>query len=122
MKSKLVVGLGNRLVPEDTAGLRCFDHLERAAVDRDDIEFMHGGTDLLRLADHLRGRELILLVDAASGADRAISLVEHGSPDLDDAQVHAHHLSAVQALALLRWSDEEIRKARCYWVLIDEGA
>lgn len=122
MKSKLVIGLGNRLVPGDAAGLRCFDQLEHSAGGNDDVEFMHGGTDLLRLAKHMRGRDVIVLVDAASGADRTISLIEHGSRELDDAQAHAHHLSAVQSLALLRWSDEDIRRARCYWVLIDEGA
>ncbi|HEY0304545.1 MAG TPA: hypothetical protein VGC44_06215 [Longimicrobiales bacterium] len=122
MKPKLVIGLGNRMVDADTGGLRCFDILRWAVRAQENLEFLEGGTDLLRLGGQLRDRELILLFDAAHGGDRLITVLEHGDPKLDSTQQHAHHLSAVAALDLLRLTDERVRQARCFWVLIDVSA
>ncbi|HET9438589.1 MAG TPA: hypothetical protein VFO52_00375 [Longimicrobiales bacterium] len=122
MKKKLVVALGNPLVAADAAAteaVRALPHLW--AVDND-IEILEAGTDLLRMAEALRDRELIILVDTAMGAREPITVLEHGSPALLDRQQHAHHLSAVQSLELIRWSDENVRNARCVWVLLRSGA
>lgn len=121
MKKTLVVSLGNELVPEDGLGVE----VVRALADNpnlpDDVEIIDAGTDLLRVADRLRDRELIVLVDAAL-TDAATSdwpvIFEHGTSRLDDTQQHAHHLSAVQALELIRWSDESVRQAQCLWFLL----
>lgn len=119
MKPKLVIGLGNRLVPEDAVGLYCFDQLRTLAAARSDIDFLEAGTDLLRAAPHMRDRELIILIDAVDNAASPLTVIEHGSPDLSEAQEHAHHLSAVQALNLIRWTDDSVQQARCVWVLLD---
>jgi hydrogenase maturation protease len=119
MKPKLVIGLGNRLVPEDAVGLYCFDQLRTLATARPDIDFVEAGTDLLRAAPHMRGRELIILIDAVDNPASPLTVLEHGSPDLSEAQEHAHHLSAVQALNLIRWTDDSVKQARCVWVLLD---
>lgn len=119
MKPKLVIGLGNRMVDADTGGLRCFDTLRCVLSAKENVEFLEGGTDLLRLGDQMRDRELIMLIDATHGADRLITVLEHGDPKLDSTEQHAHHLSAVAALDLLRLTDERVRQARCFWVLID---
>ncbi len=119
MKPKLVIGLGNRLVPEDAIGLYCFDQLRTLARARSDVDFVEAGTDLLRAAPYMRDRELIVLIDAVDGAESALTVLEHGAPELSEAQQHAHHLSAVQALNLIRWTDESVQQARCVWVLLD---
>jgi Ni,Fe-hydrogenase maturation factor len=98
-----------------------FHKLSEACAGRSDVEFVEAGTDLLRLASELRDRDLILLVDAAQGCDRAITLAEHGTFAASSDQPSAHSLSAVQALELLRLSDETVRSAACYWVLVDEA-
>jgi hydrogenase maturation protease len=115
---KLVIGLGNSLVASDRVGCDVVEELQKDERFRGNVDFLLGGTDLLRHADALRGRELIVLVDAVTGADKNVTVREHGAPDLSEMQFSAHHLSAVQALTLLRWNDPEIAKARAVWVLV----
>jgi hydrogenase maturation protease len=122
MKPKLVIGLGSRLVPEDAIGLDCFDRLRELATTRSDVDFIEGGTDLLRIAPYLRHRELIVFIDAVHNPQAPLTVIEHGSPELCEAQQHAHHLSAVQALNLIRWTDESVQRARCFWVLLDASS
>lgn len=114
MKKNLVIGLGNALVPEDAAAVE----FVRRIRPSEHVDVIEGGTDLLRHAEALRGRELIVLVDAVANRDIDLRVLEHGAPELSDEQLHAHHLSAVQALDLIRWSDESVRNARCVWVLL----
>ena len=59
------------------------------------------------------------LIDAVDNPGSPLTVIEHGSPDLSEAQEHAHHLSAVQALNLIRWTDDTVKQARCVWVLLD---
>jgi hydrogenase maturation protease len=119
-KKKLVVALGNALVPGDANAVDAVRNLPHLWSVDDDIEILEGGTDLLRLAETLRDRELIVLVDTAVGAREPVTVLEHGSPALLQDQQHAHHLSAVQALELIRWSDESVRNARCVWLLLKQ--
>lgn len=118
MKKNLVIGLGNALVPEDAAAVEFVRRIQPS----EHVDVIEGGTDLLRHAGELRGRELIVLVDVVENSDVEIRVLEHGSPQLSDEQLHAHHLSAVQALDLIRWSDESVRNARCVWVLLGRAS
>ena len=121
MKKTLVVGLGNVLVAEDGLAPEIVSALAQNPALPDDVDVIDGGTDLLRVADQLRGRELIVLVDAAlseATENERVVVLEHGSPRLADFQQHAHHLSALQALDLIRWSDESVRQAKCVWFLL----
>lgn len=118
MKTKLVIGLGNRMVPGDGAGLQCFDMLRALVAEDSDVEFFEAGTDLLRAGPHMRGRDLIVLIDAVEQGGAALRVLAHDAPELSEAQEHAHHLSAVQALNLIRWNDDDVARARCYWVLL----
>lgn len=113
-KKKLIVGLGNTLVDADAAAV----NFVRRIRPSDEQDVVEGGTDLLRLAGELADRELIVLVDAVDDPDIEVAVLDHGDPKLDDAQMHAHHLSAVQALDLIRFSNESVRAARCVWVLL----
>lgn len=121
MKKTLVVGLGNALVAEDRLGPEIVRALAMNPDLPDDVDTIDAGTDLLRVADQLRGRELIVLVDAAlseAAGNEEVVVLEHGSPRLADFQQHAHHLSAVQALDLIRWSDKSVAQAKCVWFLL----
>ena len=119
MKKLLVVGLGNVNVATDAIGIQVAQALAERADLPDDLEIICAGTDLLRVADQLRGRDIIVLIDAAVSPDDAAGVVfcEHGSPQLANVRQHAHHLSAVQALDLIRWSDDSVRRALCFWYL-----
>ncbi|HEX6558020.1 MAG TPA: hydrogenase maturation protease [Longimicrobiales bacterium] len=119
MNRRLVVGLGNRLVEEDAVGVLVAEQLARDARFAD-VDFICGTTDLLRHGAELRNRDLIVLVDAAAGngPPGRVLVHEHGAAELSEYQCSAHHLSAVQALQLLRWSDPGIAAARCVWVLV----
>jgi hydrogenase maturation protease len=103
----LVVGLGNPLAGDDGVGCRVAEALARDPELPEGTEVVCGGTDLLRLEDRLRDRAHVIVLDA---------LLDDGSPGqlrtfgpdpeelraLVQAQGHAHHLSAAQALVLLR--------------------
>ena len=119
MKKRLVVGLGNANVPADAIGIQIAQALAECDDLPDDIEIICAGTDLLRVADQLRDRDIIILIDAAVSPNDAAGTVfcEHGSPRLANVRQDAHHLSAVQALDLIRWSDDRVRRALCFWYL-----
>jgi hydrogenase maturation protease len=104
MKPVLVIGLGNPLMGDDGIG---FAVAERMAADSrlpESVEVICGGTDLLRYAGQMAGRERVVVIDAIQGdaePGNVISLDEADS-GLDTRQEHAHHLSAVQAIRLLQ--------------------
>lgn len=118
-KPVLLVGLGNTLAGDDGVGSRVAAAL---AVDPRlpaVVEVLQAGSDLLRLEPQLEGRRDIVLVDALLSPLRVGTvLVRVGTPDLDDRQTHAHHLSAVQAMALLRTVVPALAGVRCTWITI----
>lgn len=120
MKARLVIGLGNPYIDSDKIGIEVAETVARDPRFQENTDFVIGGTDLLHCAQELRGRELIILIDSASSSKTPgqVLVREHGAPDLSQAQAGAHHLSAVQALDLLRWADPQIARARCVWVLL----
>ena len=120
MKPRLVVGLGGELAGDDAVGLVL---AERLAIDPRlpaDVEVVVGGADLLRLAPALQGRRHVVLVDALVGLPGEVEplVSDHPLPELDRRQQHAHHLSAVDALDLLRLTDPQLAATRCTWFLV----
>jgi hydrogenase maturation protease len=103
----LVIGLGNPLAGDDGIGCRLAEALARDPDLPEGTEVVCGGTDLLRLEDRLRDRAHVIVLDALLDDGLPGRLRTFG-PDpaelraLVDAQGHAHHLSAAQALLLLR--------------------
>ncbi len=118
--ARLIVGLGGALAGDDAVGLEL---ARRVAADPrlpPDTEVLEGGPDLLRLAPALLGREHVVLVDAVAGrpGEKDPVVQEHPLTDADDRQGHAHQLSAVQALDLLRLLEPALAAVRFTWFLV----
>jgi hydrogenase maturation protease len=118
----LVLGLGNPLAGDDGIGARVVAALAADARLPQGVEVMQGGSDLLRLTDALSGRLHVVLIDAILDPDRPGAVdVMTSTQALNQHQGHAHHLSAVQSLALLRAVYPELARASMTWVAIAVG-
>lgn len=104
MKPNLVIGLGNPLVGDEGIGWHVAERLAGDPRLPEDTEVLWGGTDLLRLTDQMEDRRRVILIDALLDPSEPgnISVFEDGFPGLEDRQEHAHHLSAMQAVRLLK--------------------
>ncbi len=101
MKRPLVIGLGNSLMGDDGVGCRAAELLAGDPRLPAGVEVIAGGTDLLRYAVEIQGRSRIVVIDAVQ-SDSEPGSVQEVEPGPLDRQEHAHHLSAAQAVALLR--------------------
>ena len=102
MNPLLVIGLGNPLMGDDGIGWHVADRLAGDPRLPDGVEVIRGGTDLLRCAAQIEGRSRVVLVDAVQddAPPGTVSVIGEEAADLH--QGHAHHLSAGQAMGLLR--------------------
>jgi hydrogenase maturation protease len=102
MNPLLVLGLGNPLMGDDGIGWHVADRLAGDPRLPDGVEVIRGGTDLLRCAAQIEGRSRVVLVDAVQddAPPGTVSVIGEEAADLH--QGHAHHLSAGQAMGLLR--------------------
>jgi len=116
MKPLLAIGLGNPLMGDDGVGcavavrLACDPRLPESA------EVICGGSDLLRYAGEMEGRDRVLVIDAiqADTEPGSVEIFERPGCRLDDGQLdgqqdHVHHLSPVQAIRLL----ETLKSVHC---------
>jgi len=103
MKPVVVIGLGNPLMGDDGAGCAVAERLAGDQRLSENVEVICGGSDLLRYARHIEGRNRVVVIDAMldDGAPGRVLRLEDADSDLDDRQEHAHGLSAVQAIRLL---------------------
>lgn len=120
MKSILVLGLGSPLSGDDGIG-RCV--AERLADDpraTRDAEVLDGGTDILRMADRMTGREQVMLVDAIldDSPPGTVTVLDVGDRRIDHHREHAHHLSACEAVRMLRTAIPALAATRFKFVLI----
>ena len=109
MKPILLIGLGNPLMGDDGVGAAVAGHLAAGAGLPDCVEALPGGTDLLRLANQIEGRTHVLVIDAlqeVSAEPGSLLEINPASDAFDDRQPHAHHLSALAAIRLLRLTTE----------------
>ena len=111
MKPVLLIGLGNPLMGDDAVGCMVAKMLAADPRLPKNVEVICGGPDLLRYAGQMEGRRRVVVVDALqdSAEPGSVRVFEADDGELDDQQVHAHHLSAVQAMKLL----QTIRAVRC---------
>jgi hydrogenase maturation protease len=65
-----IICIGNRLVPEDSAGPEIHDFLAGIPLPLD-VELVDGGTAGLDLLRYVRGADRVVFVDAVTGFDRA---------------------------------------------------
>jgi hydrogenase maturation protease len=124
MKSKLVIGLGNPLSGDDGIGLCVAERLANDSRVAGCAEIiLNGGTDLLRLTDRLMGRKEVIVLD---------SILDDSVPGtvsvLDDQTVvkphraSAHHLSAFDAVRLLKTVDSSLADTRFTFILVSLDA
>lgn len=102
MKRVVVIGLGNPLMGDDGIGWHVAGRLAADPRLPDGVEAIQGGTDLLRCASRLEGRRRAILVDAVRDDAEPGTVSVIGEGEAEEGQEHAHHLSAAQAVALLR--------------------
>jgi hydrogenase maturation protease len=102
MNPLLVIGLGNPLMGDDGIGWHVADRLAGDPRLPDGVEVIRGGTDLLRCAAQIEGRRRVVLVDAVQDDTPPGTVSVIGEEAADLHQGHAHHLSAGQAMGLLR--------------------
>ena len=108
MKPLLIIGLGNPLMGDDGVGAL----LAESLAGRADADVLIGGTDLLRCAGELEGRQRVILIDAVqseaeSDVPGEITVTDEDPPEGLSAGTHT--LSAPAAVRLLRHLMPEVR-------------
>lgn len=110
MKPTLVIGLGSPLAGDDGVGWHVAGRLATHARLPSHIEVIQGGTDLLRHADDLCGRDRVFLVDALLDDGPVGRIVRFDDVSvLDDGGSSAHQLSPILVLRILRAACPEIQ-------------
>ncbi|MGD8868275.1 MAG: hydrogenase maturation protease [Gemmatimonadales bacterium] len=120
MKSTLVLGLGSPLSGDDGIGCYVAGRLAKDPRATRYADILDGGTDVLRQADRMVGRERVILVDAILGdaPPGTVTVVEAGDQRIDRHREHAHHLSACEAVRMLRTIVPTLTATRFKFVLI----
>jgi len=123
MKSKLVIGLGNPLSGDDGIGLCVADRLANDSRLAGVAEILKGGTDLLRLTDRLTGRKEVILADAIldDSDPGTVSILDERTL-IGPHRGSAHHLSAGDAVRLLKTVNPSLAATRFTFVLISVDA
>jgi len=116
MKPLLAIGLGNPLMGDDGVGCAVAERLACDPRLPEYAEVICGGSDLLRYAGEMEGRDRIVVIDAIQSDTEpgSVEIFEGAGSGLDDRQLdesqdHVHNLSAVQAIRLL----EMLKSVRC---------
>lgn len=115
MKPVLLLCLGNPLMGDDGVAWHIGRQLSRLQSLPEDVEvLLHGGTDLLRLAEAMEGRERVILLDAIDDPSPPGSLLVHNGGFLEwpCSRQSAHQLSAPQALHLLKLASPGLNQVR----------
>ena len=104
MKLLLIVGLGNSLMGDDGVGALVVESL----AGQVDADTLLGGTDLLRYAGEMEGRQRVILIDAIE-SDVAGEITVTDEDPAEALSAGAHALSAPAAVRLLRQLTPEVR-------------
>lgn len=91
------------MMGDDGVGCAVAERLAAEARLPESMELISGGTDLLRYAGQMAGRERVVIIDAIQVDAEPGNVIALDAADLslDTRQDHAHHLSAIQAIRLL---------------------
>lgn len=114
----LILGLGSSLMGDDAVGIRVAETLAADGAVTDRAEVWIAGTDVLRSMDRIDGRERVILIDAVECGGEAERVTVADGPLFDAPSGHAHWLSAVQAVELVRRAMPGLRGTRFTWVLV----
>jgi len=104
MSGILILGAGNTLAGDDGVGVEVARVLVGDPRLPPGTDVVPVGGDLLRAADLMRERRVVVVIDAIMGdaPPGTVELFERDLRVLEERQGHAHHLSVPQALELLR--------------------
>jgi hydrogenase maturation protease len=103
----VVIGLGNSLMGDDGIGWHLVRRMEALPEAPAGVELVAGGTDLFRLAETIRGRERVLLVDAVQDGHPPGTVEEFpvGLEPPGAESVSAHRICVLDAIRLLQAVD-----------------
>ena len=106
----LILGVGNPLAGDDGVGIRVAEALMGDDRLPAGTEVRAAGSDLLRHVEAMRGRRMVVVIDAILGDQPpgTVHVFDGDLASLETRQSHAHHLSVVQALELLRSATSEL--------------
>jgi hydrogenase maturation protease len=104
MKPLLIIGLGNSLMGDDGVGCAVTERLAQDPRLAEEAEVLCGGTDLLRFSGEMHGRRRVVAIDAVQDGREpgTVCELQTDDPALHMREEHAHALSAVAAIRLLR--------------------
>jgi hydrogenase maturation protease len=103
----VVLGVGNLLMADEGAGVRCVQALERDGRLPADVVLIDGGTSTHELLEDLEGLDLLVIVDAIAGGAAPGQIVRLEGPRIPAAfsnklSPHQHGINDLLAsLALL---------------------
>lgn len=119
-KPVLVLGLGNPIMGDEGVGWHIVGRLNKDPRLPAHVEALACCTDLLRHASRIEKARHVILVDALLDARHPgrVEFVRRSFADFDTRQGHAHHLSSVQALELLRLLDPALASVRFTFALV----
>lgn len=118
MRPLLVLALGNIFAGDDGVACEVATRLERSGRLGTDADVHCAGTDLLRAASLMRGRQRLVILDATLSEQPGVEVVAHGQLLHGRGTGGAHTLDPVAALELLRAVDPEIAAAETFWILV----
>jgi len=116
-----IAGSGNWLLGHDRVGPRVLAMLDQRYPHEVDICDL--GTSALALLDHLRGQELLLIIDACLGYGAAGEVLVI-QPDLENTPgrgASIHQIGPVEALAVLRHLEPGSMPQRMLLILVETG-
>ncbi|KAA0014011.1 MAG: hydrogenase maturation protease [Thermoplasmata archaeon] len=94
----LVIFLGNEFAGDDSAGYEAY----RKAKEKISARMLYLGTDIFELSRIYENEERLVIIDAFHGIDEVVHLKNEELFNLNDKSMHAHRISAVEGLKILK--------------------
>jgi hydrogenase maturation protease len=104
----LVLGVGNILLHDEGLGVRAIEELEQGYTFDSEVELVDGGTCGLELLDNLKGRDLLIIIDAMKNGGPPGSvyrLADREVPNHFNTRITPHQLGISDLLATLGLMD-----------------
>lgn len=104
----LILGVGNILLSDEGAGVEIIKRLLQAKLP-EHVELVDGATRAMELADIMRGREKVIIVDAVAAGSEPGAVFRFGLDQLAELRamsVSVHDIGVHEAIFQLRLLDE----------------
>ena len=104
----LVLGIGNILLKDEGVGVMLIEAVEQGFVIPDGVELLDGGTAGIELLDHIRGRKLLVIVDAMRNGHPPGAVYRVAGEDVSAAfmtNISPHQLGISNLLATAQLTD-----------------